>query len=114
MHLRYSPLLTAAILAACASQPATTTPAPARAPAATPAPAPPAPAPEPAEPAPREIPKDWHLRDAAADSFPGISLLKAERELLQGRQPARTVVVAVIDNGVDTAHAALRTRLWSA
>jgi len=35
------------------------------------------------------------------------------RELLAGRQPRRTVVVAVIDGGVDTAHADLRANLWS-
>ena len=35
------------------------------------------------------------------------------RELLAGRQPLRTVVVAVIDGGVDTAHADLRANLWS-
>ena len=34
------------------------------------------------------------------------------RELLRGRQPARTVLVAVIDGGIDTAHADLRANLW--
>jgi subtilisin family serine protease len=103
-----------AVISACSGAPATTTPAPAPAPTPTPAPAPkpPQPAPE-DEASPRDIPANWHLLDARTDSFPGISLLRAERELLQGRTPARTVVVAVIDNGVDTAHAALRSRLWS-
>jgi len=77
------------------------------APAAAPAPAP---APVPAAPL-TEAPLNWHLLDAA-DRVPGISLLRAERELLAGRQPRRTVIVAVIDGGVDTAHAALRSRLW--
>ena len=79
------------------------------APAAAPAPAP-APVPVPAAPL-TEAPLNWHLLDAA-DRVPGISLLRAERELLAGRQPRRTVIVAVIDGGVDTAHAALRSRLW--
>ena len=35
------------------------------------------------------------------------------RELLAGRQPRRTVIVAVIDGGVDTAHIDLRGNLWS-
>lgn len=35
------------------------------------------------------------------------------RELLAGRQPLRTVTVAVIDGGVDTAHADLRANLWT-
>jgi subtilisin family serine protease len=59
-----------------------------------------------------EAPLNWHLLDAV-DRVPGISLLKAERELLAGRQPRRTVIVAVLDGGVDTAHAALRGRMWT-
>src|SRR5690606_9804565 len=42
----------------------------------------------------------------------GTSAERAYRELLAGRQPARTVVVAVIDGGVDTAHVDLRDNLW--
>ena len=105
MNLRLV-LLSSLAVAACSPAPVTTTPAPA------PAPAQPAPQPAPAEPAERELPQNWHLLDAS-ENYPGISLLKAERELLQGRSPARTVIVAVIDNGVDTAHAALRPRLWT-
>jgi subtilisin family serine protease len=89
----------AAVIAACApSAPAATAPSP------SPAPTP--------SPALREAPLNWHLLDAV-DRVSGISLLRAERELLAGKQPKRTVLVAVIDNGVDTAHAALRGRLWS-
>ena len=81
------------------------------APAAAPAPAP-APVPAPVSTAPlTEAPLNWHLLDAA-DRVPGISLLRAERELLAGKQPKRTVIVAVIDGGVDTSHAALRSHLW--
>ena len=85
-------------LAACAPRTFPTIPAPEAAPA-------PAPITEP--------PLDWHLRDAAADQLPGISLLKAERELLANKKPQRTVVVAIIDSGVDTAHAELRTQMWA-
>ncbi len=60
----------------------------------------------------REAPPNWHLLDFATDGVAGISVLRAERELLAGRRPARTVVVAVIDGGVDTAHVDLRTNLW--
>ena len=42
----------------------------------------------------------------------GIGLLRAERELLSKMQPKRVVIVAVIDNGMDTTHAALRPHLW--
>jgi len=58
-------------------------------------------------------PDDWQLLDAATDGVQGTGVRRAERELLQGRRPARTVVVAVIDGGIDTAHADLRAQLWS-
>jgi subtilisin family serine protease len=57
-------------------------------------------------------PSDWQLLDAAVDGVQGTGARRAVSELLAGRKPARTVVVAVIDGGVDTAHAALRDRLW--
>ena len=86
------------------------------APARTTAPAP-APAPAPVSAAPAapllEAPRNWQLLDEAADHVPGISALRAERELLAGRAPKRTVVVAVIDGGVDTSHADLRANLWT-
>jgi subtilisin family serine protease len=59
-----------------------------------------------------EPPQNWHLLDPATDRVAGISLLRAERELLAGRRPQRTITVAVIDNGVDTTHADLRANLW--
>lgn len=71
------------------------------------------PEPAPALPPITEAPNDWHLRDATADRLPGISLLKAERELLAGKQPKRTVVVAIIDSGIDTAHVELHPQLWT-
>src|SRR5271155_3798833 len=58
------------------------------------------------------LPKNWQLLDEAADHWPGISSERAMRELLANKQPRRTVVVAVIDGGVDTAHVALRPNLW--
>ncbi|HEY5087749.1 MAG TPA: hypothetical protein VII66_10370, partial [Gemmatimonadaceae bacterium] len=61
----------------------------------------------------REAPRNWQLLDDSIDHYPGISLLRAQRELLAGVPPKQSVIVAVIDGGVDTAHAALRTRLWT-
>jgi subtilisin family serine protease len=101
-------VLSAALLAACAPRQW-----PATEPAPAPAPAPPPVTETPVTSAGREAPNNWHLLDAATDGYDGISLLKAERELLAGKTPARTVIVAVIDNGVDTAHAKLRRQLWS-
>jgi subtilisin family serine protease len=93
----------ALLLGACATAGTTT------APAAVPS--------TPAVAAPRapltEAPADWHLLDATADGVPGISARRAERELLAGRQPQKTITVAVIDGGVDTAQADLRPNLWS-
>src|SRR5215831_1752059 len=92
--------LAAITVSACA--PARTAPAT----APTPAPAPTtaaAPAPATAVPATtglREAPRDWQRLDESKDHVPGISSERALRELLAGRQPARTVVVAVIDGGV--------------
>jgi subtilisin family serine protease len=116
--------LAAAALAACAptTKPVVTAPEPAPPPAPVAAPpvaAPPVQAPPPpAQPAVdttpvRQAPRNWQLLDDSADHYPGISLLRAQRELLNGRAPRQFVVVAVIDGGVDTAHAALRTRLWT-
>ena len=60
-----------------------------------------------------EAPSNWMLLDPTADRVYGISLLRAERELLASKRPQRTVVVAVIDNGIDTTHATLRPHLWT-
>jgi subtilisin family serine protease len=108
-------LTAVALLAACASA-KTTTQAPA------PAPAPVASVPSPSQPPPSapvrsfvaltEAPRDWQLLDVS-DRVVGISARKAERELLAGKQPRRTVLVAVIDGGIDTAHVGLKAHLWT-
>jgi len=61
---------------------------------------------------PTESPRDWQLLDWSADSVIGISSERAMRELLAGVQPADTILVAVIDGGIDTAHVDLRPNLW--
>ena len=104
-----------AALAACApAKTVTETPAPAPAQVTTtpaqPAPATPSPAPT---AGPREAPRDWQLLDVSSDRVVGVSARKAERELLAGKQAKRTVVVAVIDGGIDTAHVGLKANLWS-
>src|SRR5437762_567084 len=58
-----------------------------------------------------EPPKNWHLLDETADKIPGISAERAMKELLAGKQPQRTVLVAIIDSGIDTAHVDLRANL---
>jgi subtilisin family serine protease len=103
--LSFSALVLAAAVACAGPGPRPTT-APAPAPAATPTPVTPA-------PQPSEAQKNWQLLDATTDGVPGISAERAKRELLAGKQPARTVLVAIIDGGIDTAHVDLRANLWT-
>ncbi len=102
-------------LSACAGR-ASFTPPPAPQPAATTQPAaPPAQVRAPlviAPSTPDTARGDWHRLDFDADGVPGVGSERALRELLATRTPARRVVVAVIDGGVDTAHALLAPNLW--
>jgi subtilisin family serine protease len=63
--------------------------------------------------APDTAPANWHLLDPTADHFPGISAERAYRELLAGRQPRDTVVVAIIDSGVEIDHPDLAAIIWT-
>jgi subtilisin family serine protease len=59
----------------------------------------------------RTIQRDWFEKDPTIDSVAGISLDKTY-ELLKGRK-SRTVIVAVIDNGVDIHHEDLKNVIWT-
>lgn len=63
----------------------------------------------PAAPA-AELPKNWHLLDLKTDGYFGISLTPAY-ELIKGKK-SKTVVVATIDSGIDTAQKDLTSVLW--
>lgn len=58
----------------------------------------------------KELPKGWHLTDRTKDGFYGISLNEAY-EFVKNR-PSKTVIVAVIDSGIDTLHEDLKPVLW--
>ncbi|RYY82130.1 MAG: peptidase S8, partial [Chitinophagaceae bacterium] len=64
-----------------------------------------------AQSSPSSTPNGWHLKDRAQDGYYGISLDKAYN-FLKGRK-SKTVVVAVIDSGIDTTHEDLRAVLWT-
>jgi cell wall-associated protease len=60
---------------------------------------------------PSEPPADWFLRDPELDSLQGVSAEKAYGTLLKD-QPSRTILVAVIDSGVDIDHEDLKSVIW--
>ncbi|HEX9106380.1 MAG TPA: S8 family serine peptidase [Longimicrobiales bacterium] len=67
----------------------------------------------PAEAAPATSPQNWWLLDPVQNHVPGIAAERAFTELLAGKKPQRSVVVAIIDSGIDTAHADLHGFLWT-
>ena len=55
--------------------------------------------------------KQWISADLVADTIPGMSVTKAYNELLKNRK-AETVIVGVIDSGVDIEHEDLKNVVW--
>lgn len=60
----------------------------------------------------QDLPHDWHHLDLESDGFAGMSTYRAYDELLADRTPQRSIIVAVIDSGVDTSHVGFAGRLW--
>ncbi|HEY5690173.1 MAG TPA: S8 family peptidase [Cyclobacteriaceae bacterium] len=60
----------------------------------------------------KSITKEWHLLDPEKDQFQGISIEKTYSSLLKD-QPSKTVIVAVIDSGVDIDHEDLKESIWT-
>lgn len=58
-----------------------------------------------------EVPKDWFLKDPETDHFQGVSAEKTYTGLLNGK-PSKTVLVAVIDSGIDIDHEDLKDIIW--
>lgn len=56
-------------------------------------------------------PTDWFLRDPETDHLQGMSVEKAYSVLLKDR-PSRTIIVAVVDTGVDIEHEDLKSVIW--
>ncbi len=59
----------------------------------------------------KEIPNDWFLKDPEQDSLQGVSAERTYQTLLKD-QPSRTVLVAVIDSGIDIDHEDLKNNIW--
>jgi len=59
-----------------------------------------------------DVPKGWHLLDKEKDGYQGISLQKAYDFIKTKNLKGKTVIVAVIDSGVDTLHEDLKDILW--
>ncbi|HSI75518.1 MAG TPA: S8 family peptidase [Lunatimonas sp.] len=58
-----------------------------------------------------KAPNDWFLMDPLEDGIMGTGAQKAH-ELVRGRSPKKTVIVAVIDSGVDLDHEDLQGKIW--
>ena len=54
---------------------------------------------------------NWHNLDLNEDGLPGMSTEKAYRELLQGKK-STTVIVGVIDSGIEIDHEDLENHIW--
>ncbi len=57
-------------------------------------------------------PNGWHMKDKEADGYYGVSADKAYDFLKAKKIKSKTVLVAVIDSGIDTLHEDLKPVLW--
>jgi len=55
---------------------------------------------------------NWFNLDSKSNKVAGVSVDKAYKELLKGKTSKKTIIVAVIDGGVDTLHADLKGKIW--
>ena len=60
-----------------------------------------------------DLPHGWHLLDKTKDGYNGISMNQAYDFVQSKGLKSNTVLVAVIDSGVDTLHEDLKSILWT-
>ncbi len=58
-------------------------------------------------------PVNWQLMDWQKDGYPGMSVEKAYTELLAHKKPLKKIIVAVIDDGLDSTQPDLAGMLWT-
>ena len=56
---------------------------------------------------------NWQNKDLKTDETAGVSVRKAYLEFLKDKKAKKTVVVAVIDSGVDIGHEDLQGKIWT-
>ena len=56
--------------------------------------------------------KDWPSKDLKQDTIPGMSTEETYAELLKGKK-GKTVIVGVVDSGVDIEHEDLKNEIWT-
>ncbi len=59
-----------------------------------------------------DAPKGWHMLDKTESGYYGVSVDKAYKFVKTKKLKSKTVIVAVIDSGVDTLHEDLKNVLW--
>jgi cell wall-associated protease len=59
----------------------------------------------------KTVPEDWFLKDPEQDSLQGVSAERAYQTVLKDK-PSRSVIVAVIDSGIDIDHEDLKSVIW--
>ncbi len=60
-----------------------------------------------------EVPKSWHMMDKETSGYYGVSADKAYDFIKSKNLKSKTVIVAVIDSGVDTLQEDLKAILWT-
>lgn len=58
-------------------------------------------------------PQNWQHLDFHSDSIPGVSASKAYSNLIPLTSPAQSIIVAVLDCGVDVDHPDLKENIWT-